>query len=165
MASVNLDITDRLDITCRQGDTFELTLTLKDADGEALPLSTDQYKFLMQVRGSRSARRPTALFRRTDGGGGGEADSDDALIVDGGIANTNGIIIGTVGQGKQAKVNFTFKDLDDSGNVTLFLSAADMRKVEPARYKYDLQYIVDDTQRTVLEGSFKVNSDISKALG
>jgi hypothetical protein len=34
MASkVNLDISERLDITCRRGDTFELTLTLKDSTG------------------------------------------------------------------------------------------------------------------------------------
>ena len=30
---VNLDVSEVLDITCRQGDTFELTLTLKDSSG------------------------------------------------------------------------------------------------------------------------------------
>ena len=50
MASVNLDTADNLSITCRQGDTFELTITLKDSSGTALPLVTDDYKFLMQVR-------------------------------------------------------------------------------------------------------------------
>ena len=52
MASkINLDITDKLDITCRQGDTFELTLTLKDSSGVGLPLLTNDYSFLMPVRG------------------------------------------------------------------------------------------------------------------
>ncbi len=36
----NLDIAQRLDITCRKGDTFELVITIKDSDGSALDLST-----------------------------------------------------------------------------------------------------------------------------
>ena len=41
MASkVNLDISERLDITCRRGDTFSLTLTLKDSSGTAKTAST-----------------------------------------------------------------------------------------------------------------------------
>lgn len=46
---VNLDVSEVLDITCRQGDTFELTLTLKDSSGSGLNLSTDKYSFVMQV--------------------------------------------------------------------------------------------------------------------
>ena len=46
---VNLDVSERLDITCRKGDTFSLTVTLKDSSGTALPLVTDNYSFLMQV--------------------------------------------------------------------------------------------------------------------
>ena len=50
MASkVNLDVSEKLDITCRQGDSFSLTLTLKDSSGTAHTLSTDNYSFLMQV--------------------------------------------------------------------------------------------------------------------
>jgi len=36
----NLDIAQRLDITCRKGDTFELVITIKDSEGSALDLST-----------------------------------------------------------------------------------------------------------------------------
>lgn len=35
----NLDIAQRLDITCRKGDTFELLITIKDSTGAALDLS------------------------------------------------------------------------------------------------------------------------------
>ena len=35
----NLDIAQRLDITCRKGDTFELTITITDSTGSALDLS------------------------------------------------------------------------------------------------------------------------------
>ena len=166
MAKVNLDITDRLDITCRQGDTFELTLTLKDSSGTALNLATDDYSFLMQVRGAKtSLSRQSASLRSAripTGGGGGEADPPEEPGE--GIANDPNIIIGSVSMGKKGGVNFTFNSIDDNGNVTVFLSASDMAKVAPGRYKYDLQYKVGDTQKTVLEGSFKVNSDISKAL-
>jgi len=163
MASVNLDTADNLSITCRQGDTFELTITLKDSSGTALPLVTDDYKFLMQVRkrgGSNNglvARNiGTALRVPVDTGGGGEADSEDAVISD-------GIVVGSSESGDQGPVNFTFINKDDNGNVTVFLSASDMRKVRAGSYVYDLQYIVGSVQKTVLEGSFRVNPDISKS--
>lgn len=167
MAKVNLDVTDRLDVTCRQGDTFELTLTLKDSDGEGLNLDSDDYSFLMQVRSNAQSSRAQRLRRvgaTHAGGGGGEADEPNILIVDGGIANVQDVIIGSAELGKKGGVNFTFNNVDDDGNVTIFLSASDMAKVPPGRYKYDFQYKVGDTQRTVVEGVFKVNSDISKSL-
>ena len=37
----NLDIAQRLDITCRKGDTFELIITITDSSGEAINL--DEY--------------------------------------------------------------------------------------------------------------------------
>lgn len=161
MASVNLDTADQLNITCRQGDTFEITLTLKDSSGTGLPLVTDDYKFLMQVK-TRSGNTRNSVLRsrlsaRVPVNGGGELDSDDAVI-------TDGIVIGSSEQGVKGPVNFTFSGKDDSGNVTISLSAADMRKVASGSYVYDLQYIKGDSQKTVLEGSFRVNPDISKAL-
>lgn len=159
MASANLDITERLDITCRQGDTFELTLTLKDSSGSALALSTDDYKFLMQVRSSKSPSRTTrsvAARRVPTGGGGGEADPPEEP--------GEGIIIGSVGSGSLGPVNFEFKNVDDSGNVTVFVSASDMRKVRSGKYRYDFQYIVGSTHKTLLEGVFRVNADVSKAI-
>ena len=81
MSSVNLDTADNLSITCKQGDTFELTLTLKDSSGTALPLVTDDYKFLMQVRKRGSnydgvvvPRDIATALRVPVNGGGGEAD-------------------------------------------------------------------------------------------
>ena len=52
MASkLNLDVSEKLDITCKKGDTFNLALLLKDS------LSTSNYEFLMQVRGRKSGAR------------------------------------------------------------------------------------------------------------
>lgn len=148
MAKVNLDTTDRLDITCRRGDTFELTLTLKDSSGSGLNLATDDYQFLMQVRGgkptaSTAQRVPTST----------EYGSDRLLPP---------LIIGSSQLGEKAPCNFTFNSIDDNGNVTVFLSAENMRKIPAGRYKYDLQYVKDTTHKTVLEGRFVINEDISK---
>tara|TARA_R100000544_G_scaffold32347_1_gene18694 strand:+ start:112 stop:483 length:372 start_codon:yes stop_codon:yes gene_type:complete len=45
----NLDIAQRLDITCRKGDTFELVFTIKDALGVLLDMSAYN-DFEMDVR-------------------------------------------------------------------------------------------------------------------
>jgi hypothetical protein len=48
MASINLDRSSRLDITCRKGDTFKLIFTFDEAQDTARPI--DGWK--MQVRTS-----------------------------------------------------------------------------------------------------------------
>ena len=48
---INLDIAQRVDITCRRGDTFVLELTFKDEDDIAIDLSSG-YNWMMQVRDS-----------------------------------------------------------------------------------------------------------------
>ena len=48
MASVNLDIAQRLDITCRKRDTFSLTLNFTDSSGTAINLNS--YDFKLDVR-------------------------------------------------------------------------------------------------------------------
>lgn len=60
--SVNLDIAQRLDITCRKGDTFTLTLNITDSAGTAIALTP--YSFQMEVRDSATDAIiiPTADF-------------------------------------------------------------------------------------------------------
>jgi|TARA_R100000315_G_scaffold55079_2_gene29089 hypothetical protein len=140
MASkVNLDVSEKLDITCRQGDSFSLTLTLKDSSGTALTLSTDNYSFLMQVYRS------------------------------GGSVKNTSPVLGSSNLGKQVDNSFEAFVIDDSGNVTISATAATMRNIKAGRYVYDLQQIKPtasgvDTHTTLLRGSFIVNSDVSKSL-
>lgn len=47
--SINLDISNRVDITTRKGDTFTLQLTFKDENGVVIDLSSG-YEWMMQVR-------------------------------------------------------------------------------------------------------------------
>lgn len=48
MASVNLDTSTRVDITCRKGDTFSIKLTFTDSDGNAIDLTS--YIWKMDVK-------------------------------------------------------------------------------------------------------------------
>ncbi len=137
MASkLNLDVSEKLDITCKRGDTFNLGLLIKDSAGTAITLSTSSYEFLMQVRGRRGAsgrERP--------------------------------LVLGTASKGKSAVTNvgannFTVT-IDDSGNATFSASDTIMARIAPGRYVYDIQQIVDSVSTTILEGRFIVNDDIS----
>ena len=58
MASINLDIASRLDITCRRNDTFSLDMDWTDVNDSAIDLTT--YTFKMEVR--RNATSGTALL-------------------------------------------------------------------------------------------------------
>ena len=49
--TLNLDISQEMDITARKGDSFSFTVTVKDSDGDAVDL-TDYSLFHMDVRTS-----------------------------------------------------------------------------------------------------------------
>ena len=62
----NLDIAQRLDITCRKGDTFELIITIKDSNGTALDL-TSYADFEMDVRPTdEDTGTPVLTFTNSD---------------------------------------------------------------------------------------------------
>jgi len=63
MASVNLDIAQQLDITCRKGDTFKLTMNITDSSNQAVDVT--QYSFRMEVKSSATSE-PTITFANTD---------------------------------------------------------------------------------------------------
>ena len=146
MASkVNLDISEKLDITCRKGDTFSLTLTLKDSAGSALALATLGYEFLMQVWPVKSS--PRARGKSID----------------------PSPIIGSSNLGKKVDNSFESFVVDDLGNVTITATASTMQNVPSGRFTYDIQYIIPSTtsaptHTTILNGAFMVNEDISKSL-
>ena len=50
MSKVSLDVAQRLDITCRKGDTFNLVVNVSDSSGTAVDLSSSIYTFEMEVR-------------------------------------------------------------------------------------------------------------------
>lgn len=135
-SSVNLDTAEELNITCRRGDTFSLSLLLKNSSGTALTLATSGHEFFMQVRSSSRSR------------------GDD---------RNRELIIGSATRGKKDPKgkNFSFTT-DDSGNLTITASSDVMKDVLPRTYVYDLQQILDGVSTTIRFGSFIVNDDISK---
>ncbi len=135
----NLDVAEKLDITCRKGDTFELSLNFKDSTGSAIALLTDGYEFFMQVRGSK----------RTSG-------SRGSLI-----AGTLTKGDQATGENKSSNVGFSFEDIDNNGNVIVKATSDTMSNFPSGRYTYDLQYTVNNKTTTVLKGSFTVNDDIT----
>ncbi len=64
MASVNTDIAQTLDITCRRGDSFSLTLNFKQSDGTT-SLNITGYEFEMEVR-STEDDEGTPVISKTD---------------------------------------------------------------------------------------------------
>ena len=147
--SVNFDVTEVLNITCKKGDTFSMTLTLKDSSGTALSLATDGYIFVMQVKSQvpfgdkRSGKTRDQIMLATPASA---------------KAKTN-----------QRTTNLLFEEptVDDSGNVTIEASAEIMSQMPAGSYVYDLQYIKPndsglDTHTTIIKGSFVINADVSE---
>ena len=136
MASkVNLDTSERLDITCRQGDTFSLTVTLKDSAGVAITLSTLAYSFLMQVWGGNS----TEPIIGSPGLGKSVKKSFEAFVID----DSGNVTISATAS--------TMKDI--SSGVYIY----DLMSVLPSS-------TAEDTHTTILRGNFTVNPDVSKSL-
>ena len=46
--SINLDIAKRVDITCRRGDTFTISLTFNDENGDNMLLATHFFKMTVK---------------------------------------------------------------------------------------------------------------------
>jgi len=133
---VNLDVSERLDITCRKGDTFSLTVTMKDSSGTALPLATDSYSFLMQVWSSKKSKDPVLgsinLGKKVD-------NSFEAFVLD---DSGNVTVTATATTMRNIKPGKYTYDLQYTLPTTSGV----------------------DTHTTVLRGAFTVNDDISKSL-
>lgn len=138
MASkVNLDVSEKLDITCRRGDTFSLTVTLKDSSGVALPLVTDGYSFLMQVHDS--SKKSSTLIISSRNLGKQTENTFEEFEID----NSGNVTI---------KATASTMRLIKAGRYKY-----DLQFVLPVSG-------LDDTHTTVLFGSFIVNDDVSKSI-
>ena len=146
---INLDRSQRVDITCKRGDTFNLNLELKDDSNVALVLgyaqdsnSSDHYFYKMEVR---------------------EADTHDEL---GGPGTNNGYVLqmdGTVST-----------STDDVGLVTFTKPYDEMTGVDVPSgiYVYDIQQKIADNAsgtspssvETLLYGIFKIVEDVTVAV-
>jgi hypothetical protein len=143
--AVNFDTTEVLNITCREGDTFSMTVTLKDSSGTGLTFVTDEYVFYMQVKSVLSA-----------GNARGGRTIERVVIQTPSISKNE----------NSTTLLFESPVIDDSGNVTIEASAETMSKINPGTYVYDLKYVKPsstglDSHKGVLRGNFTVNSQVT----
>ena len=147
---VNLDIAQKLNITCRRGDTFSLDVTLSDSSGDALTLISSQYQFIMHVRTNAFADGADGLVLSTVLG---QPPIDNQELFIGNIAEMNYL---------------TETNITNSGVISIKIPYTTMIKVPSGRYVYDLQYIITSptseavTHTTILTGSFIVNEDVTE---
>ena len=140
MSSVNLDVAQKLDITCRRGDTFSLVLIFKDSTGTLINVgdidgAVPVYSFSFEVRDFA-----------TD-------DQDNARL----STNSNA-------RGDRVS-NVTIENVTSDGSdgtIRIVISAEEMSKIASGVYVYDLQAntitggAISNVQ-TWVRGSFIVN--------
>jgi|TARA_R100000458_G_C8233939_1_gene214816 hypothetical protein len=135
-SNVNLDVSENLNITAKRGDSFSLTVTLKDSAGTALTLSSSNYEFFFIVKQATPARGSSTqrIVLSTPNVSGSENTFEDTVV-------------------------------DDSGNATFNASSQVMSKISSGAYNYEIQYRIPsttgiDTYTTFLKGSFALNTNI-----
>ena len=149
MASkLNLDTADKLDITCKRGDTFLLNLRLKDTDGNPVQLQTLGYNFLMQVRDPNA---PVVVGEEPQAKGRVILSTPNATES---VQNRDGVF--------ESNLSFNDVTVDDLGNVTITATNAVMKQLTPGKYVYDIQSVASDIYKTIMRGSFVVNDDITQ---
>ena len=145
MAKINFDISKRLDITVRRGDSFKLELTLKDSSDNALNLYGDKFNLVVTANpGIRMAS---------------EGDNSSTL---------SGVDTETI------KVSPNITDTESTtaatatGKVSFEATATEMKDFIQGVYTYDIQRIDSDSSnnvdsenntRTILYGNFIVKRD------
>ena len=150
----NLDSAEKLDITVRRGDSFELLLNMKDNTGVAIPLESNDYRFFIQIQSVIPARANTA-----------GAQPRKVLIAGSTLDQTRS----TKSAASPAKQSiFFFTERDDLGNIKLRANAVDTSNLPTGNYLYEIQYSYDDNGfervKTILRGNFIIREDIATAL-
>jgi hypothetical protein len=128
MATANLDISEKLDIVCKRGDSFSMSITMTNSSGTAIDTSNYVFKLMVKskdINGGRAAGINLPV-------------SYDSTILT--IDNVNG---------------------SASGVATFNETASTMASIDPGVYVYDIQYTDETEVKTILEGLFKVNPDVT----
>ena len=150
--TINLDTSQRVDVICKKGDTFDLSLTLKDSEtllsmvNDTSSPSTDADQFKMEVRDSdenQEAITDAGVLLSTEHAGNKKISVKDSTGTD-----FTSISVGAA---------------SEDGIVRFVVSAENMKEIPSGLYVYDIE--IDDftSQKTstLIYGTFKVNEDIS----
>lgn len=154
--TINLDTSQRVDITCRKGDTFDLSLTLKDNSATPASIVANNDTFKMEVR-------------TTDDGGSPYSSSGDSNAE---------IILSTLDNDSDSKhisvkdsagttlTSTDAKQAPTDGIVRFFVTAANMASAPAGLYVYDIEMtdnssVPSNKVTTLIYGTFKINEDVS----
>src|SRR5210317_77692 len=140
---LNLDNSQRLDITCKRGDDFVLQLNLKDENTDAIDLGdvSNTSNLKMEVRTS-------------DDYDTGATTSEDVNII------LSSVESATVSDEFPRPISPTSVD-EANGDYKLSVTADNMKLVSSGLYVYDIQIINNSLSQTILYGLFKVNEDVT----
>ena len=140
MASVSVDISKQLDITCRRGDTFILDLTINNSSGQ--PLDVSGYGGALLVEDA-NGNEIISFFTPTI------TSPVNRTIDDTYSSVTDGLITMAHGGGNNNVIRFS-------------CSSTLMAGITPGTYNYDfaVQYDTDNIVTTYTKGTFTVNADI-----
>tara|TARA_R110000744_G_C19051528_1_gene527911 strand:+ start:41 stop:469 length:429 start_codon:yes stop_codon:yes gene_type:complete len=141
MATINTDISQKVDIVIKANDTLSLTLDIKDSSNAAFSLS--EYYVFFNIYGT---------------------ESDDTLIGASNLTARNTELSLSLTQSDYFDIitNFTLSLpdailVDDAlGKFTLSLSSG-QTSLTPGSYKYKVKLKKDATIKTWMHGKFKVN--------
>lgn len=162
----NLDVAERLDITIKRGDSFQLSFNFKDSSGNNIPLLTDRYEFIIQVKTPETPSRRSYQTRSSSQFKTGSSTPERNLIAASSLEESKTQNVSDRDEAESAI--FTFEEKDDLGNVILRATAANTATLPVGSFVYDLQYKYLDNGfqvvRTVLEGDFVIKEDISTAV-
>ena len=142
MATANLDVSEKLDIIVKRGDSMNITIKLTDSDGTATDLQA--YTFAMSVKDKRVE-------------GGRAAGINQPVVYEGTILSTN------TAEDPGSQITIETLSTNPFNEVTFEASDTVMKTVDPGTYVYDIQYKNGTETRTILEGLFIVNPDVAFA--
>ena len=147
---LDLDISEKVAITTRRGDTCDVTLTFyigaEEAGNED---ALDGDSFLMEVRDKASSDMNQGLIMSSIGA---NVIQQSATVTP--ASNFTMEIAGAADN-----------DAGVNNQLTIRCTAAEMELVASGRYVYDLQRFNSSTneQKTILRGPFRVVEDVAEA--
>ena len=153
--TINLDTSQRVDITCRKGDTFDLSLTLRDNASTPASIVNKNDSFKMEVRVSDDSN--TAY-------GNGNGDSNDNIILSTLDASNGATKKIDVKDSGGTSLPDSSTDVIADGVVKFSVTAAIMATRPAGTDVYDIE--MTDTSEsskvtTLIYGTFKINEDVS----
>jgi hypothetical protein len=142
MATINTDISQKIDITIKAEDTLSLVLNITDSSGQSFSLS--EYYVFFNICGLASDDTLIAASNLTARNT--ELTGDDLVESD---------YFNVVSNYTLSKPAAILVD-DNSGRITLSLTSSET-SLTPGSYKYKMKLKKGSTIKTWMHGKFKVN--------